>query len=192
MPAFGASRRPGSGQDRLRASHKRAGAFCVRRCRSVPRDKRTTRVAGLGGISRNDGLARRERGGPMILFAGIPSEPPVAFAIESAERRGIPYLVLNQRRWLFCDLQIEMRNNELSAKLWLDEKPWNLAEFTGIYSRIVDPNTLPEHQSRGRVMPDPRQLARSEFLHDLFNDWLEIAPGRIVNRPNAMASNVSK
>lgn len=128
----------------------------------------------------------------MILFAGIPTEPPVALAIESAERQGIPYLVLNQRRWAFCDLLVETRGGELTGQLWLDEKLWPLAEFTGIYARTVEPNALPEHRPRGRVMPDPRQLARAAFLNEVFSDWLEIAPGRIVNRPSAMASNVSK
>ena len=37
-----------------------------------------------------------------------------------------------------------------------------------------------------------RQFARAAFFHQLFNDWLEIAPGRVVNRPGLMASNVSK
>jgi len=128
----------------------------------------------------------------MILFAGIPTEPPVALAIESAERQRIPYLVLNQRRWPFCELRVQAGEGAACGQLWLDEKLWPLDAFTGIYARTVEPETLPENRPRGSVMPDPRNLARSAFVHELFNDWLEMAPGRIVNRPNAMASNVSK
>ena len=128
----------------------------------------------------------------MILIAGVPTEPPIALAIESAERLGIPCLVMNQRRWQFCDLQIEARGCDPQAQLWLEEKLWPLHDFTGIYARTVEPTTLPENLPRGRTAPDPRQLARSAFMNELFNDWLQIAPGRIVNRPEAMASNVSK
>ena len=128
----------------------------------------------------------------MILFAGIPTETPIALAIESAERLGIPYLVLNQRRSSFCDLQIQICEGAFGGQLWLDEKLWPLEEIDGIYARTVESGLLPEHQPRGRVTPDPRQLARSAFLGDLLNDWMEIAPGRVINRPGAMASNLSK
>jgi RimK-like ATP-grasp domain len=128
----------------------------------------------------------------MILFAGIPTEAPVALAVRSAERQQIPHLVLNQRRWTFCDLHVGASEGIARGEIWLDEKLWPLDAFTGIYSRIVEPDTLPESRPRGAVMPDPRQLARSTFVYNLLNDWLEIAPGFIVNRPNAMASNVSK
>lgn len=128
----------------------------------------------------------------MILFAGIPTEPPIALAIESAKRQRIPYLVLNQRRWAFCDLLVKMRKGEPAGQLWLDEKLWPLDEFTGIYARTVDPKALPENRPRGGLLPDPHQVARAAFFNEVFNDWLEIAPGRIVNRPSAMASNVSK
>jgi hypothetical protein len=128
----------------------------------------------------------------MILFAGIPTEAPVALAIRSAERQQIPHLVLNQRRWTFCDLHVGTSEGVARGEIWLGEKLWPLDAFTGIYARIVEPDTLPESRPRGAVMPDPRQLARSAFVYNLLNDWLEIAPGFIVNRPNAMASNVSK
>ncbi|MFL5298377.1 MAG: hypothetical protein ACJ798_18515 [Phenylobacterium sp.] len=128
----------------------------------------------------------------MILFVGIPSEAPLALAIESAEREAVPHLVLSQRRWMFCELAFGVGAGRPQGALWLNEKLWPLEAFTGIYARMMEPSTLPESQRRAGVLPDPRQLTRLAFLYEILNDWLEIAPGRVVNRPLAMASNASK
>ena len=128
----------------------------------------------------------------MILFAGVPSERPLALAIASAERQGLPHVVMNQRRWRFCDLEISVTGGRARGALWLDERRWPLEAFSGIYCRSVDPAAAPENHPRAGAGADARQLARSAFFYALWNDWLEIAPGRVVNRPGAMASNVSK
>jgi hypothetical protein len=128
----------------------------------------------------------------MILFAGIPSEPPLALAIACAEQRGIPCAVVNQRHVGFCDLSLELDDAGVRGFLWFAERLWPLAEFTGVYSRLVDPGTLPENRPHGRVLHDLHEVSRSAFLHELFHDWLEISPVRVVNRPGAMASNGSK
>ena len=128
----------------------------------------------------------------MILFIGIPSESPLALAIESAERQGAPYVVLNQRRAMFCEIALGVGANGPEGQLWLDGKLWPLEAFSGIYARMMDPHTLPESRPRGGLMPDTRALIRQAFKHEVLNDWLEIAPGRVINRPVAMASNVSK
>ena len=127
----------------------------------------------------------------MILFAGIPSEPPLALAIAAAERMGVPHAVFNQRRSKYCDLTIES-HAELAGKIWLDERCWELTDFTGIYSRTVEACTLPENRPRRAVASDPYDIAKSAFLAEAFNDWLEVAPSRIANRPNATSSNCSK
>jgi hypothetical protein len=128
----------------------------------------------------------------MILLAGIPSEPPLALAIASAERLGIPHVVLNQRREAFCDLRLEIRNGNVGGRLWLDEREWPLSGFRGIYARMVDPETLPERRATRRARPNAREIGREDLFDETFQDWLEIAPGRVANRPGAMASNASK
>lgn len=128
----------------------------------------------------------------MILFAGIPSEPPLALAIEAAERKSIPYVLFNQRRSKYCDLYIESQDDALDGKIWLDEKCWSLCEFAGIYARTVDPGTLPENRPRRSASPAPDDVAKSAFLNEAFNDWLDVSPSRVANRPSAMSSNSSK
>lgn len=128
----------------------------------------------------------------MILFAGIPSEPPLALAIESAVRRGIAHVVLNQRQLAFCDLEVRWRGGEAGGALWAGEKSWDLREFGGAYARTVEPESLPERHATRRARPDPHETERAAFFDDAFHDWLDAAPGRIANRPSAMASNASK
>jgi hypothetical protein len=128
----------------------------------------------------------------MILLAGIPSEPPLSLAIAGAERLGIPHVVLNQRREAFCDLSLEIRDGAVGGSLWLDEREWPLSEFRGIYARTVDPGTLPERRATRRARPNAHEIGRADLFDEVFQDWLEIAPGRVANRPGAMASNASK
>jgi hypothetical protein len=128
----------------------------------------------------------------MILFAGIPSEPPLALAIASAERLGVPYVVFNQRHAAFVDMTVDCGRDGARGRIVLDGTTWPLEHFCGIYARLIEASILPEHARRAGVLPDPFVVARAGFLFDLFSDWLEIAPGRIVNVPSAMASNVSK
>lgn len=128
----------------------------------------------------------------MLLFAGIPSEPPLALAIAAAASSQIPFAVFNQRRSKYTDLTIDARGTEPCGQIWLDEKAWELSDFTGIYARTVDPSTLPENRPRRVVGPAPYDVAKSAFLNEAFNDWLEVSPSRVANRPGAMSSNSSK
>ncbi len=128
----------------------------------------------------------------MILFAGIPSEPPLALAIEAAQRASLPYVVFNQRQTRACELAIESTDQHLRGCLWTEGRSWHLDEFSGIYARLMDPSVLPESRPPSDRATHPDAVEKALFLHEALNDWLEIAPGRIVNRPSAMASNSSK
>jgi ribosomal protein S6-L-glutamate ligase RimK-like protein len=128
----------------------------------------------------------------MILFCGIPSERPLALAIESAERHNIPHAVLSLRQIDYWDLSVTLSVEGPVGSLWLNEREWPLRNFAGVYARLIDPATLPENRARRSAQRDPHALARSAFVSELLNDWLDISPGRIVNRPGAMISNLSK
>ncbi len=128
----------------------------------------------------------------MLLFCGIPSEAPLALAIESAERHALSHVVLNQRQIDFWEIAVKVDADGPSGSLWVDQKEWPLRDFTGIYARPVDPTTLPENQSRRTAPRDAHARARAVFASELLTDWLELAPGRVVNRPCAMLTNVSK
>ncbi|WP_426168079.1 ATP-grasp domain-containing protein [Sandarakinorhabdus sp. DWP1-3-1] len=128
----------------------------------------------------------------MILFAGIPSEAPIALAIAAAETLRLPHIVFNQRHAAHCQLRLEWGAGGLSGAIALGGSPIDLGAITGIYARMADVGVLPEHRARGRTPPDPAALARATAMCGLFDDLLEVFPGTVVNRPSAMGSNMSK
>lgn len=128
----------------------------------------------------------------MILFCGIPSEAPLALAIAAAERAGAPFLVLNQRQLEHCDLTLEVRDGKLGGRLTIGEADYDLASFTGVYARLMEPTELPEGRPRRSGAPDPVALERTRLFHETLIEWLEVADARVVNRVSAMASNFSK
>ena len=134
-------------------------------------------------------MAGGQRG--VILFAGIPSEPPLALAIEAACRRGVPHVVLNQRHSEHDDLCLGWGPGGFNGTLAIDGHDVPVASLTGIYARTVELEALPEFCAAvraGNEAASQRMTAFSELLHDL----LDIAPCRVANRPQAMGSNMSK
>jgi glutathione synthase/RimK-type ligase-like ATP-grasp enzyme len=128
----------------------------------------------------------------LILFCGIASEPPLALAIEAAVRRGFEHLVFNQRQAQHCEIAVDHANGRLTGRLWANDREWPLEKFTGVYSRLIETDVLPENQQGRRAAADPTRLARSVFLQQALSDWMEVAECRVVNRAAAMSSNVSK
>lgn len=128
----------------------------------------------------------------MMLFCGIPSEPPLALAIAAAERRGVAYLVFNQRDAAHADIALDIIDGRMIGALWAWEREWPLANFSAVYSRMIEVEALPEARARGRTPPDPLALQRSVALHQTLNAWIEVMDGKVLNRARAMASNASK
>jgi hypothetical protein len=128
----------------------------------------------------------------VILFAGIPSETPLALAIAAAERRCLPHVVLNQRQSAHVDLSMAWAEAGLDGALWIGDAHYPLDCFTGIYARAIEAAALPELRPRGRRDPDEPARVRTQVLTELFNDLLDIHPARVANRPSAMGSNLSK
>ena len=125
----------------------------------------------------------------MILIAGIPTESPVARAIEAAEDNGIAHVVFDQRNHAECDLTLTLdpfagwRGTLSGPGLDID-----LASLSGIYVRLMDDRFLPGVEATDPFAP-PGSVA---LFHKRLHDWLDIAPGRIASRPRAMLSNMSK
>jgi RimK-like ATP-grasp domain len=128
----------------------------------------------------------------MILFAGIPSEPPLALAITSAEKAGVPHVVLNQRAFMHDHLDIRLTDGFCRGSITVGMQNYPVDMFTGIYTRATDPHALPELQPHGRRPASAFEIARSIAWSEAFNAWLEIAPQRIVNRTSDTLSNFSK
>lgn len=128
----------------------------------------------------------------MILLVGIPTEPPLALAIASAERLGITHTVIHQRHAAHGDVAVGWCGGRPEARLWYGGDAIALENYKGIYLRTMEVAALPEHSARGRTRPDPVLLARARMVTELLHRWSAIAPGVVANRPAASGSNGSK
>jgi glutathione synthase/RimK-type ligase-like ATP-grasp enzyme len=127
----------------------------------------------------------------MILFAGIPSEPPLAMAIAAAEERGVDFRIFNPRRAAGCDMRLVAQGEAISPTLWIGGEEVDLNDCGGIYARSVDPATLPESRA-ARARGDAGLAEHISTVCLMFDQALDCAVSLVVNRPSAMTSNFSK
>lgn len=120
----------------------------------------------------------------MILLWGVASEPPVAMAARAADRLGIEHVVVNQRAAADDDIDYDL---SWDGVLRASGREVVLADVTGVYVRIMEPERLPEAKA-GPLSRRERGLA----FHDMLLTWADHATCRVANRTAAMASNASK
>lgn len=125
----------------------------------------------------------------MIFLCGIPTEPSLALVIQQVRELGLPHVLFNQRR--FADLEMEFRiiNGRPSGWLSVGNGGYQLEHFTGIYTRLMNHDLLPE------VEKEPDHSAKRLYcraVHSILTHWFEIAPGRVLNRMAVVGSNLSK
>jgi glutathione synthase/RimK-type ligase-like ATP-grasp enzyme len=125
----------------------------------------------------------------VILLCGIPSERPIALVRDQLEDLGAEYAVFDQRRFAAMDMHFTVRAGCVTGSLRIGPTSYPLEEMTGVYTRVMDDQHLPELAGQ----PDdstPRRTSRR--LNETLTLWCEVAPGRVVNRSGPMASNASK
>lgn len=125
----------------------------------------------------------------MILLCGIPSESPLALVRQELERLGTPSLLFNQRRWERTEVAFDVADGRVTGFLRIGAGRWALEEITGVYTRLMNEQQLPELE--GEPDGSPRRR-RCRSLHEALAEWYEIAPARVVNRARPQGSNFSK
>ncbi len=125
----------------------------------------------------------------MILLCGIPSESSLARATRAVELLGAEHVFFNQREFAAAELEFELVAGEITGELHIDGGAYPLEEIGGVYTRLMDDRFLPE--LRGEPAGSPSR-AHCRKLHETLNQWLEIAPARVVNRSRPQGSNSSK
>jgi hypothetical protein len=128
----------------------------------------------------------------VILFCGIPSEAPLALAIEEARRRDVPHVVLNQRETHAMRWTLDVTRGAMSGRVWVQGRELPLAHVNGVYTRLIDSAQLPEHQPRSARVLDPDGVQRAAAMQDALGQWMQVTPARVANRPQAGLSNASK
>lgn len=125
----------------------------------------------------------------MILLCGVPSERPLAMVRAELDALGADYRLFNQRRVGQCRLSWQIDAGAIDGTLDLEGEVHDLRTIGAAYLRLMDDRVLPELD--GHDVDSPvRRHARA--FHDALYRWLEIAPGRVVNRTEPQGSNGSK
>jgi glutathione synthase/RimK-type ligase-like ATP-grasp enzyme len=125
----------------------------------------------------------------MILLCGIPSESPLAMVGKALDALGADYRVLNQRKVAALDIAWQVDGGGVEGTLRLEEETFRLGDIGAAYFRLMDDRILPELEGE----PEGSLARRhARGFHDALFRWLEIAPGRIVNRAEPQGSNGSK
>jgi glutathione synthase/RimK-type ligase-like ATP-grasp enzyme len=125
----------------------------------------------------------------MILLCGIPSESPLAMVARALDARGADYRMLNQRKVADLDIAWQIDGAGIAGTLRLEDETLRLTDIGAVYFRLMDDRILPELEGEPEGSP-ARRHARG--FHDALLRWLEVAPGRIVNRAEPQGSNGSK
>jgi glutathione synthase/RimK-type ligase-like ATP-grasp enzyme len=86
-------------------------------------------------------------------------------------------------------LEFAVTAGSVTGHLRIGERSYPLESFTGVYTRLMDEQYLPELRAEAPGSP-LRCMARA--LHDALTRWYEVAPARVVNRTGPMGSNFSK
>ena len=125
----------------------------------------------------------------MILLGGIPSESPLMRVADALDRIGADYRMFNQRHSAECAIRLEIDAAGVGGALTLEGEILDLRDITAVYLRLMDDRLLPELEGAPRDS-DVRRHTRA--LHDTLYRWMEVTPGRVVNRSDPQGSNGSK
>ncbi|WP_293905799.1 ATP-grasp domain-containing protein [Phenylobacterium sp.] len=125
----------------------------------------------------------------MILLCGIPSEGPLKMVADRLADAEAEVAFFNQRRFADCAITLSVADGEVGGELRLQDLAVDLGQVRAAYSRVMDDRFLPELADE----PDDSPLrARCRGLHDTMTQFIDVAPGRMVNRSQPTATNMSK
>jgi glutathione synthase/RimK-type ligase-like ATP-grasp enzyme len=124
-----------------------------------------------------------------VLLCGIQSEGPLVRVREELEKMNAEVIMFNQRHFEQIDLDFQIANGVVTGNITVGGTRHNLEEISGVYMRLMDDRFIPEIR---REVPNSYRRLYCRTLHDVLIRWCEIAPVRVVNRMQSMASNSSK
>lgn len=105
------------------------------------------------------------------------------------DKLGLPYAIFNQREFDHAHMSFEISGERVTGQLRIRSNTYNLEDFVGVYTRLMDDQLLPEIRHEP---PDSQRRRYCRALHDTLIRWCEVARARVVNRAEPMGSNYSK
>ena len=124
----------------------------------------------------------------MILLWGHASDSALLAVYKSLYKLGVKIAFYDQREVLDTEINLDV-GSRVGGTLRVRAEPIDLAEVTAAYIRPFDSRWLPKIAQAGPGSPEWLHALQVE---DALISWSEIAPVLVVNRPAAMASNISK
>jgi glutathione synthase/RimK-type ligase-like ATP-grasp enzyme len=125
----------------------------------------------------------------MIAFWGVMEDPPLAAVAEGLQALNIKTFHLDQRRMDDYCYEFTLQDGELYGSISLGDVSLDLEEVSGIYLRPCDLRQLEEFEDIPEYSEKWMAAVRFE---DALTFWCEMAQCVVVNRPEAMDSNISK
>lgn len=119
----------------------------------------------------------------MIAILGRADDPPISLVLEALQERGTPYHLIELRALDRDGLQIERSGAGLVGCLHVAGQRVPLQALHAIYARPLSP---------GLAGAEPQAAQRAQRAFETLVAWLDVAPGLVVNRPQAMNSNNAK
>lgn len=108
---------------------------------------------------------------------------------DQLDSEGANYRILNQRHVAEYSIYWRIEAGVVDGTLTMGQETFPLRDINAAYIRLMDDRLLPELKQEPEGSP-ARRHARA--FHEALYRWLEIAPGRIVNRADPQGSNGSK
>jgi glutathione synthase/RimK-type ligase-like ATP-grasp enzyme len=125
----------------------------------------------------------------MIALWGVLEDPPLAAVAEGLEALNVKVLHIDQRRFDEYCYEFTMIDGRLDGNICLGSDCFNLEKVSGIYVRSCGLRQLEEFED---VSESSEKWAAAVRFEDSLTLWCEMAQCVVVNRPEAMDSNVSK
>lgn len=124
----------------------------------------------------------------MILLWGVPGDSPTVMVWRALLQMGADVAFLDQRAVL--DTQVELSvSDSVTGLLQVGDETIDLGDVSAIYLRPYESSKLPslkEAESGGS------EWGHALKVEDILLSWIDITPALVVNRPTAMADNMSK
>jgi glutathione synthase/RimK-type ligase-like ATP-grasp enzyme len=124
----------------------------------------------------------------LVLLWGLEGEAPLTLVREALTRKGVPTAVLDQREILQTEIELRV-DGTVTGLVRTPGQRIDLETVSGLYVRPYDTRHLPAVRQAGPGSAAWRHATAVEYA---LWCWAEVAPGVVVNRPAAQASNGSK
>lgn len=124
-----------------------------------------------------------------VFLCGIGSEPPMEKVIKALNEINARFIFFNQRTFINASINLEVGPGGLAGEITLNGHLVKFEEISSVYTRLIDFISLPEIV---RLPTSHADYIHCEKFHQILEQFIELSPGMVVNRTQAMLSNNSK